>query len=256
MNCLIIDFHTHIGKEKVGYFSEPKMLLKEMKRAKVDISIIFPLHDENCGICFKNSNNNISKIIKEHPKDFIGFMRLDPNCSESIIKNEVNRYVKLGLKGIKVHPNFPEFKFTSKAMRPIMILAEKNNLPVITHTGYFYDPLCRSGYIIDVAKEFKNVKIIAAHGRGYIETVDALKKLRNFYVDTSCIVNHGHLSWFASSAGKKVLFGSDFPFSLPIIERMKIDMIKPNMGIPQKNGMKENTKRDILGNNAKRILGL
>jgi hypothetical protein len=253
---MIIDFHTHIGREDVGYFSNPEMLLKEMKRANVEVSVIFPLHDENCGACFKNSNDNISRISKKYPNDFVGFMRLDPTCPEKTIKNEVKRCVDLGLKGIKVHPYFPRFKFTKKIMEPIMIMAETYNMPIITHTGYSNDPLCKSQYIIDIAKKFKNVKIIAAHGRGYQEVVNALKNLSNFYIDTSCIVNHGHLSWFASNADNKVLFGSDFPFSLPIIERMKIDMIKPNMGIPQKDGMKESIKRDVLGNNAKRILGL
>jgi len=253
---MIIDFHTHIGREKIGYFSNPEMLLKEMERANVDISVIFPLHDENCGVCFKNSNNNISRAVKKYPKKFIGFMRLDPTRSEKTTKNEIKRCVRLGLKGIKVHPYFPKFRLTKKIMEPIMILAEIYNLPVITHTGYSYDPLCKSEYIIDIAKKFKNVNIIAAHGRGYQEVVDALKNINNFYIDTSCIVNHGHLSWFSSNAGSKVLFGSDFPFSLPIIERMKVDLIKANMGIPQKEGIKESTKRGILGDNAKRILGL
>jgi len=252
---MIIDSHVHLGTEEVGFNTTVEMIKEQMQKANIDHSIIFPLSNDETN-CFHSDNSVIIKAVKENPKLFTGFMRLNPKCKPEMIKEESKRCHELGLRGIKIHPTAQKFKISDKSVELIFEIAEQYGIPVTCHTHRF-DEYSDPEMLIERAKQFPNVKIISCHGEKIFPLAVALKELSNFYTDTSCITNHAHIAFLCSKGDpNKILFGSDFPFSLPQIERLKIDLCNKNLGIPQKEGISENVKNLILGENAKKLLNL
>lgn len=249
---MIIDTHVHLGKEKCGFYSTKQMVLEQMKMSGIDRAVIFPLDDEAAGTCFSESNKHIAEACRGDNR-FIGFMRLDPNCDDETIKKTMEKAYTAGLRGIKLHPNAQNFKISQEKLGCIIDFARVRNIPILCHTCKF-DKLSDPVYLIDIAKNNPDVTFIAAHGSEIFSMAKATKELDNFYVDTSCITNHAHINFLTSFGNPdKILFGSDFPFSLPEIEKSKIELSEPGIGIPQKEGMPDKIKKKVLGLNADKL---
>lgn len=246
---MVIDFHCHIGRDKDGTVGHPSDLLKHMKNAGIDYSVIFPFDEKYPGSCFSNANERIYKIMKK-TRRFVGFMRLNPNCERRILINEIEKNVKRKFKGIKLHPRSQSFRIISKEVNVICKLAEKYELPILMHTD------ARIGYeknsnplkLAKLAEKFPKVKFIAAHMGYFIpQFLKKARKLKNLYIDTAIISSPRILEIVSEICGyKKILFGSDYSYSYPEIEKSKIVMSK----------LSESKKEYILEKNAKRVLNL
>lgn len=111
-------------------------------------------------------------------------------------QEELDRIVDLGLKGVKLHPEYQEFFVDEERMLPIYEAIFARDLPVCFHAGVdigFHRPL-RGGAegIGRVSEAFPEGKIIAAHMGGFrqLETVkECLAGKRNVWMDTSFAVN-------------------------------------------------------------------
>jgi predicted TIM-barrel fold metal-dependent hydrolase len=189
-------------------------------------------------------------------KRLIGFMRLDPNCKKMNIKKEIDVGVKNNLKGIKLHPRSQNFTICKNKLKPIINLAEQFKLPILCDTNNL-DPGSNSTLLVNLADKFKKVNFIAAHSTNISSDLKGLQKLKNYFVDTSCILNYSRLVYYVKCGNKhKVIFGSDYPYDLPTISKMKIELCGPNLGLPQKGGLTDKEKKLVLGDNAKKLLNL
>jgi predicted TIM-barrel fold metal-dependent hydrolase len=120
-------------------------------------------------------NDFIADECAKHP-EFIGFGALHPMMDD--IGGEIDRIIKLGLRGIKLHPDFQRFNIDAPEAYSIYEAAE-DRLPILFHIGddrYDYSHPRRLSKILG---DFKNLKAIAAHLGGYKVWDEASKYLEN-----------------------------------------------------------------------------
>ena len=226
-NTRIIDAHVHIFPEKIAekatesignYYGIPMF-------AKGTIEDLF-INGEKIGVSryivhstatrveqVESINNFIAETQKEY-KSFIGFGTLHPGLDD--VESEVNRIISLGLKGIKLHPDFQDFSIDDECMMPVYrAIGEK--LPVLIHMGDENKTSSSPERLAKVIDLFPNITFIAAHLGGYQMWDDSLKYLvgKKLYFDTSsslAILDKEKATYIIKEHGvKKVLFGSDYP---------------------------------------------
>lgn len=131
---------------------------------------------------------------------------------------------KLGLKGVKLHPEYQGFFVDDPAVFPIYQAAAELKLPITFHAGYDpYSPSithCTPKALASVADRFPELTIIAAH-MGGMRMPDEVEKhivgKANVYFDTayaSFFLNASELKRLIRLHGAdKIFFATDFPWS-------------------------------------------
>ena len=194
-------------------------------------------------------NNFIYDCTQKYPDRVIGFMTLHPDFEN--INDEVERCISMGLKGVKLHPDFQRFHIDDhKAF--CIYEAISGRLPLLVHTGDFRYQWSKPERMAKVMDEFPAMTVIGAHFGGWSEWDDAARvfKGKNIYVDTSSTmysVPPEHINELIRQYGTDhVLFGSDYPMwdagtELEYIEKLDLT----------------NEERElILHKNTQRILGI
>ena len=158
----------------------------------------------------------------------------------------------LGLKGIKLHPDFQGFDIDDPKMYKIYECASGLKVPVLFHVGDENSSASSPVRLSRVLELFPDMIVISAHMGGYSQWEAAANYLsgKNLYFDTSStmialpypkvrnmIYKHGV---------DKVLFGSDFP--LQTTPTAVQDII--NLNLPPEDMNK------ILYQNAATLLGI
>ena len=145
-----------------------------------------------------------------------GLGTIHPDSAD--LRGDIHRIIDLGLKGIKIHPDFQKFKLDDYRYLKAYEICAANHLPVLIHTGdkrYDYSNPNRMKPLLEC---FPELTFIGAHFGGWSiweQAVAELNEFDNFYVDCSssfyaldkatakhCIRTYG---------AHKVLFGSDYP---------------------------------------------
>ena len=230
---MIIDFHAHIYPEKIaekviqnilafykipmqGKGTVPDLLLNSRAKGSViDRFVVFSVAatpDQVTSI-----NTYIARIIREHP-EFWGFGTLHPDFPNP--ENEIERITKLGLKGVKLHPDMQQFNIDDPRMMDIYdILSGK--LPVIFHTGDYRYSWSHPGRLARVLYNFPNLTAVAAHFGGWSVFDLALEYLkdRTCYFDISSSLPYlgkkRAEELIRIYGAERILFGSDYPIWNP-----------------------------------------
>lgn len=225
---MIIDAHTHIYPDKIAvkaaqnisdfydlrvlYDGAVSTLLKVGNSAGIDKYVIhsvatLPRHAASI-------NKFIARTVEANPEKFIGFATLHPESK--CIAEDIEHAIGLGLRGIKLHPDFQKFNADSpKAMQMYEAIAAR--LPVLIHTGDKRTEFSKPYRIVNVAKAFPGLDIIAAHLGGWSEWGNCAEELAGagVYVDTcSCqaYLEPSRVRELIDIFGiDKVIFGSDYP---------------------------------------------
>jgi predicted TIM-barrel fold metal-dependent hydrolase len=158
-------------------------------------------------------NDFIAEECKKHP-EFIGFGSLHPSMDK--IEEEILRILALGLRGIKLHPDFQRFNIDAPEAYRVYRFAE-NRLPILIHMGDDRYTFSRPHRLARVADDFQSLQVIAAHLGGYKAWDEAKDCLRrpNIWFDTSSA--QALLSKEAAAEQIRVLgvdrcfFGTDYP---------------------------------------------
>jgi predicted TIM-barrel fold metal-dependent hydrolase len=269
----VIDFHVHVAL-KGHYHDEIANFLKDLdssyfKRYKdledphrfasylasqeVEKAVI--LADSSPITCGIVPNEFTLEYCRE-VEVFMPFVALNPYLVANLAK-EFERLIKLGARGLKLCPSYNLFYPNDSILYPLYGLAQESRLPVLVHTGSsvfkgarikYADPI----YIDDVAVDFPNLCILMAHsGRGFwYDKAFYLSKLHeNVYMEISGLPPQNLLDYFPHLENNidKVVFGSDWPAVQNIEQNIKKIRALP---------IAEDSKKKILSENAKRILGL
>ena len=219
----IIDAHSHMGaRKKLAIHQIPPIMkfmaedmLQSMDDAGVDGVVTFAI-----GIGepsdYRETNLYISEQMKKHSGRIHGFMRLSPGNGPKDTLQVLEEGVKLGLKGIKIHPLIEHCPANDKEkVYPLMEAAEHHGLTVLFHCGLGEDASPKR--IGEVAKDFPKLPIIMGHSglvEGVRDVVEIAKKCENVHMDSSGV---GWLPFFCESiawaGADRVLYGSDHPFN-------------------------------------------
>ncbi|MBS7299179.1 MAG: amidohydrolase family protein [Eubacteriales bacterium] len=269
---MVIDFHTHAFPDRI-YEKTIKILednivnfsghafkavgsgnidgLKvDMKKNGIDASVVLPIatapkQTENI--------NNFAALI--NGKDNIySFGSLHPENDD--IDGILEHIKELGLKGIKLHPEYQSFYIDSKESLKILKKCEDLGLYAVFHTGKDHGcppPVhCPPKRLRNVLDYVSGKYIIAAHMGGWDMWEDAEKYIIGtpIMIDTCFsfhLLNSEDAKRMIKSHGAdKVLFGTDWPWFSP--QKTYERLCSLSLG-------KDETEM-IASGNARRILGI
>ena len=227
----IFDAHVHIFPDKIaakaaaniGKFYDLPMiydgavgtLIELYKKAGVDKCLVQSVATTPMQV--HSINDFISESVKAHPDFLVGFCSLHPSMSKPEVEAEVDRAFSLGLKGIKLHPDFQEFKIDDREAYKIYEVAE-GRMPILFHTGDFRYQWSTPRRLANALKDFPKLIAIGAHFGGWSEWSDGVKylaDLENVYVDTSSslysVTPQQAKEYIHAFTADRVMFGTDFP---------------------------------------------
>jgi len=210
----------------------------------------------------KRRNTWTCDLASEHT-EFVAFPSVDPLMGADGMVAEVERCAKeCKAKGIKLHPAEGAYYPRDERLWPVYEKAQELGLPIITHGGIFMlTPdvnYTQPSNFESVLESFPDLKLVIAHfGHGFWdESVELAQKFGNVYFDTSAVVSGvEHLEVLTDDdtaelirklGVDRVMFGSDYPWFSPVMS------LKHFLRLP----LTSDEKGNILGENAKRILGL
>lgn len=223
-----IDVHSHIFPDEIapkvidylqnyygfkwggsGILSD---LISSMDSAEVERSVIFSSATKPEQVV--KINSFIASTVDAHPERFIGFGTIHPDFED--YENEIERIKKLGLRGIKLHPDFQGFNIDDPRMMRIYD-AVGDSLVFLFHTGDKNTDFSSPYRLANLNDKMPFLRIIAAHLGGYSEWDESYKHLvgRDIFMDVSSVFPHisydeGRKLILAHGI-EKTLFASDYP---------------------------------------------
>lgn len=206
---MIIDSHGHYGGCYIfdHHVDEPE-LMETMYANGVDVAMLMPFPGTKEE---KNIHDQIYALSKKYPGRIYGMISLNPHYDYKDYMQEVERCVDMGFRAIKIHPLGHACPVHSRDADKVFEAAGKFDLPVIVHTGLGV-PFALPSVVIPRAKQYPQLKIIMAHGGGYIYSAEAemvAKEYDNVYLETSWVGAPHRVRSFIKSCPGRVMFGSD-----------------------------------------------
>ena len=207
-NVMIVDAHTHIGRDKDGHSIDEAEFMARMKMAHINMAIVFP-QNESINNTFSKANNRVYNFYKKFPHNIIPFFRLNP---KSKWKGEYTKRVTQGFMGIKLHPRSQHFGISSGYAMKVYERAEKNRLPVLIHTGFGLESVASE--IKKVADTFPRLRLILGHA-AFVDLENTIRRVgnkENVLFETSTLRIFDLLKLISSVDYTKIVFGSDVPY--------------------------------------------
>lgn len=259
----IIDFHAHIYPSKISeravqsigeFYHIPmdgggtaEILLDETKGLGISNYVVHSVAVTPAHVPV--INEFISAECRKHP-EFVGFGTIHAGCERPL--EEIEQMQKLGLRGIKIHPDTQQFCMDDERMFPVYDAAQEKGLPILIHCGdyrYDYSHPRRLTRILDL---FPHLTVIAAHFGGWSVfdlAVEYLKD-RQCFLDTSSsipMIGHQRAAELIYLYGvERIVYGTDFPMWNPRAE------LESFFEIP----LGDDEREKILYGNAAKILNL
>lgn len=260
-----IDFHVHLFPDKIAAKALPKLAAickspyytagthkdtkEKMQDWKVDAAVAMNIattpHQQ------KSVNDWAASIQNT---TLYAFGSVHPDAPDAL--EELQRIKSLGLRGVKLHPDYQGFQIDEKRLYPLYEEICALGLPVLFHTGW--DPLSPDlvhappRAVAKIVREFPKMKMIAAHLGGmalYDEVEQELCGLPVFF-DTAMSARLCPPEQFERivrrHGAEQILFGSDCPWSRSCDEWAYIEH----------TGLSDADKEKILSQNAQMLLGL
>ncbi len=263
---MLIDFHTHSfpGKiaskaiEKLSYASgglNPATdgsfegLKESMARNLVDISVVLSI--ATTAAQQKNVNDYAAYINNEG--DIFAFGSVYPWAPDAI--EELERIKELGLKGVKLHPDYQKFSVDDPKLKSIYQKISSLGLITVFHAGFdfgFPPPYGATPQKLSKALLWLDCPVVAAHWGGLSCGDDVLKYLAggDVYFDTSfgygTMPRYTALKIIEKHGADKILFGTDTPWHTPTMELRLLNTLNLN----------QNEMDSITHLNAKRLLDI
>lgn len=231
---MVIDFHTHIFPDRIAKktieFLEQEGnvkaategtlagLISSMKENGIDISVVMPV------ITRPEQFDSVTTYAAEiNGKDgIISFGGIHPDTED--YRENLRMIKKLGLPGIKLHPDYQKTFVDDPRMVRIIQYASELGLIVLLHAGLdigLPDPIhCTPQRVVRILEQIEQpeAKIVLAHTGGYQlwDEVEEYLVGRSIMFDLSYSlgrISDGQLLRIIQNHGAdRVLFGSDSPW--------------------------------------------
>ncbi len=213
-------------------------------------------------------NDLTAEFVRDAPSRRIGFASVHPDETDAIAELERSTG-DLGLRGIKLGPNYQDFEPLSASALRLYEWAQAHRLPILFHQGTspirtaplrYAHPLVMD----EIAIRFPELRIVMAHiGHPWqADTVTVIRKHPHVYADVSA---NFYRPWSFYSAMRiatewnvlpKLLLGSDYPIATPgetIAGLRALNDIPRRSGLP---GIPEDAIEAIITRDSLALLGL
>lgn len=231
----IIDIHTHVYPEKIAsaalrtvrefYQLEScdmdgtvAMLQQRGKEAGISHFVLMPV--ANRAEQVSSINQFICRQLEANPC-FSGFGAIHADLDR--ISEAAEQIMAMGLKGIKIHPDFQKFPIDDPRLFSVYESVQ-GKLPVLFHMG---DPRYDFSHPVRlrrVLEQFPKLEAIAAHFGGHTMQETACELLK----DTSCFFDISSTMMFLPKSqveryisiygAERLAFGTDYPLWDPVTE--------------------------------------
>lgn len=215
-----------------------------------------------------NLNDRVALLVREYPDKLIGFLSVHPDAPDAL--DELERATSdLGLRGLKLGPNYQQFDPLSDRALAVYAKAERMGLPILFHQGTspLSDAPLRYAHPLvmdEIAARFPELRIVMAHMAHpwQSDCIAVIRKHPHVYADISAqfyrpwsLYNCLRLAteW---SVLDKLLFGSDFPVATPqetIEGTRRVNTILEGTALPR---VPEDELEAIFRRDALQLLGL
>lgn len=197
----------------------------------------------------KSINEFIAESVNSHQGLFTGFGSLHPDSDD--IQGDFDYLMDLGLKGVKLHPDFQRFAMDDERAFRIGEVIIEGNVPMLVHCGDFRYNYSNPKQIKGFLERFPDITFIGAHFAGWSIWEEATEKLscyENLYVDLSsslyALSPETALELIHAYGSDKVLWGTDYPMWESVSE----------MEYFNKLDLTERERSQILYENAAKLL--
>jgi len=244
---MLIDFHTHCFPDRLAGKAMPKLsyvagnllpdcdgtaggLVESMRKCGVSHSVLLSIattaHQQ------KSVNDFAAQLSGKD--GIIAFGSVFPFAPDAF--EELERIASMGLKGIKLHPEYQEFFVDDERLRPLYKKISSLGLITSFHAGQDYGyapPYHAAPERLKKALSWFDSPVVAAHwgGLGFAqEVLDNLCGMENLWFDTSFGYGTGPRPLYQriieKHGAKKMLFGSDSPWHSPKLELNLLDSLE------------------------------
>lgn len=275
---MIIDAHTHTYPETIAKRAIEKLeknsgtkahtngvqsgLMASMKEAGISYSLLLPVATSKKQV---ETINEVAAETNEKASEtgILSFGGIHPDTEN--VSEVLHRIKALGLKGIKLHPDYQEMFFNDIRYKRIVSKATELGLYITVHAGVdigLPNPVhCTPAHVLEVLKDTESDHLILAHMGGWRLWPEVKEKLmgKHLYFDTSFSGDYllrdgveGMLSKEAfvdlihAMGSDYVLFGTDSPWSSQ----------KESVSWFMETDLTETEKEQILSGNFIRIIGI
>lgn len=229
---MIIDFHTHMFPESIAERTISKLsacvhkapetdgtyegLLKSACEAGIDCCVVLPIATKPSQ--FRTINEYASRYLEG---EIISFGSVHPASPD--YKAELREIKAMGLKGIKLHPDYQDMYFDDIRYKRVVSYATELGMIISVHAGS--DPKCPSDIhctprmAAELIDDVSPTKLVLAHlgGNQQWDAVEQYLVGKNVYFDTGVIFDYIDKEQFIrimrSHGSDKVLFGTDCPWA-------------------------------------------
>lgn len=234
---MLIDFHTHCFPDAIAPKAVAKLahvsggfipytdgtvegIKRQMEQTGVDRSVVLNIatnaHQQT-------SVNNFAASINS--PEVIAFGSVFPDSPDVLF--ELERIKDLGLKGVKLHPDYQGFTVDDPKMKPIYKKISQLGLITVFHAGFDYGyPPPYGAMPKNMARAYSwfDSPVVAAHWGGINCNQDVLDYLcgSDIYFDTA--FGFGMMPRYYSEkilekhGTDRILFGTDTPWHTPEME--------------------------------------
>lgn len=264
---MIIDFHTHCFPDKIAEKALPVLkqrsgithpfhdgtvsgLLELAKNSGIDYSVVLNIATNP----HQQSKVNDFAISLNETDGIIPFGSVHPDSDNAL--NELERLKANGIKGVKLHPDYQGFFVNDKKMLPIYEKIASLGMITLFHCGFdigYPEPVhCTAQALAEVLPVFDGSPVVAAHFGGIWSLPETRKHLagKNVYLDTAYgygTITPRYAKEIIDIHGvDKILFASDAPWNAPWQD---IELVRCF-------GLSEDEEKAVLGENARKLLGL
>lgn len=259
----IIDAHAHIFPSTIA------------EKATVNIGKFYDLHMDSCGSSQKliESGSKIGTSMYlvcsvatvphqiSHINEFIARECAENSCFFGLgsthplsdnVEGDIEQIKALGLKGVKLHPDFQTFDADSpEAFKIYDIIGD--SLPLLIHCGDNRYEYSSPEKIANIAKNFPKLRLIASHLGGYQRWEEAQEYLAGFEnVRFDVCSSLAFMS--PETAAERIrhfgaencFFGTDFPMWSHDIEFERLMAV----------GLTDSELRGVLAGNFKKFMNI
>ncbi len=262
---MIIDFHTHAFPDKIATMAMEKLsdasgglipqtdgtvngLKKRMKTDGVDKSVVLAIATN------EKQQTAVNDFISSQKCDeIIPFGSVYPHAENAL--EELERIHSMGLKGIKLHPEYQQFFVDDEKMKPVYKKISELGLIVLFHAGEdlgYPAPYHATPERLRTAAKWIDSPMICAHWGSAGMGEDVLKYLCDIpvYFDTAfgyAAMPKDRAQRILDKKGTDyILFGSDCPWHAPSWDIRMIETL----------GLAESEKKKIYYENAEKLLSI
>lgn len=263
---MIIDFHTHCFADKIAEKAIASLaakvdfipytngtldcLTQRMDQCGADKSVVLQIATKPAQ---QTVINDWAAEKTDHRRIIFG--SIHPDAQDW--KEELERIKALGLKGVKLHPDYQEFYINEERMFPIYEKIASLGLITVFHGGidaglYPDKHFSHPKHLKEALPHFKGAPVVMAHMGGWRmwDQVEEYLVGEDVYFDTSMgneyMEKEQFLRIVQNHGADKILFATDSPWSNLDIA---IDYIN-NLPVSQED------KDKIFSGNALKLLGL